>query len=100
MSQPNEPRDFLGDLLGQFGKFTGGGFGNESAAPGSNASAAFAQMIQRGLAAANMPNRAELEDLSARIGRIEAALFRIEAMLAENRAAAGHSSPPVTSTGG
>ena len=37
----------------------------------------------RALAAANMPSRAEIEDISARLARIEGALFRMEAKLAE-----------------
>ena len=46
-----------------------------------NAQAAFKQMMTRALAAADMPSRTEFEQLSARIGGIEAALFRIEALL-------------------
>lgn len=45
------------------------------------AQAATKAMMERALAAANMPSRAEVEDLSARMGRIEASLARIEAAL-------------------
>ena len=48
-----------------------------------NTQAAMKQMMERGLAAANMPSRGEIEDLSARIGRIEASLLRIEALLTD-----------------
>ena len=48
---------------------------------GLGAQAAFKQVMERALAAANMPSRTEFEQLSARIGGIEAALFRIEALL-------------------
>ena len=44
---------------------------------------AFRGMVERTLAAANMPTRAEIEDISARLTRIEGALFRMEAKLAE-----------------
>ena len=43
--------------------------------------AAMNGMTERALAAANLPSRTEFADLSARIGRIEAALERIEAHL-------------------
>ncbi len=46
-----------------------------------NAQAAYRQMMERALAAANMPSRTELEDISARIGRVEDTLVRIEALL-------------------
>lgn len=45
------------------------------------AQAAFRAMMTRALAAADMPSRTEFEQLSARIGGMEAALFRIEALL-------------------
>lgn len=40
------------------------------------------QFMDRALAAANMPSRADVEDLSARLARIEASVGRIEALLA------------------
>ena len=42
---------------------------------------AISAMMTRALAAANMPSRAEIEDLSGRLGRIEDQLGRIEAAL-------------------
>ena len=45
------------------------------------AQAAMKGVTERALAAANMPSRTEFADLSARIGRIEAALERIEGHL-------------------
>ena len=54
-----------------------------------NAQAATKGMMERALAAANMPSRSELEDLSARIGRIEASLLRIETILTGGKATAG-----------
>ena len=45
------------------------------------AQAAMKTMADRTLAAANLPSRTEFADLSARIGRIEVALERIEAHL-------------------
>jgi len=38
-------------------------------------------MMERALAAANMPSREEVADLSARLGRMEAQLARIEAAI-------------------
>ena len=43
------------------------------------AQGAFKEQMGKALAAANMPSRAEFEDLSARLGRMEATLARIEA---------------------
>ena len=39
-------------------------------------------VMERALAAANMPSRTELEDVSARLARIEASLARIESSIA------------------
>lgn len=50
-----------------------------------NAQGALKQVMERGLAAANMPSKSELEDISARLARVEGALFRIEALLTEGR---------------
>jgi hypothetical protein len=52
------------------------------------AQAAFKGAMDRALATANMPSRSEVEDLSARIGGIEASLARIEALLRADRAPA------------
>lgn len=48
---------------------------------GLEAQAKMKEMSERALAAANLPSRTEFADLSARIGRIEAALERIEGHL-------------------
>ena len=86
-----DPAAFFRDLLGQFSAAGGEGgkpddltrmFAGAAAATG-NAQAAFKAMTERALAAANIPGRGELEELAARISRIEAALFRIEARLGE-----------------
>ena len=45
------------------------------------AQAAMKSVTERALAAANLPSRTEFADLSARIGRIEAVLERIEGHL-------------------
>ena len=50
-----------------------------------NAQAALKGLSERALAAANLPSRTEFEALSARIGGIEAALFRIEALLTDGK---------------
>jgi len=93
---PNEPTDpsaFFRDLLGQFAAGTGGGEGAKgddlsrmfagAAAATGGAQAALKMMMDRALSAANVPGRGEMGDLAARIARIEAALFRIEARLGE-----------------
>lgn len=49
----------------------------------SHAQEAFRGFMDRALAASNMPSRAEIEDISARLARIEGALFRMEARLNE-----------------
>lgn len=81
------------DMIGQWEQFTnrfGGdamkteGFqqgmqgANQAAMQGREATHAF---MTRWLAAANMPNRDEFADLSARIARIEETLARIEAAI-------------------
>ncbi|HEX8387633.1 MAG TPA: poly(R)-hydroxyalkanoic acid synthase subunit PhaE [Sphingomonas sp.] len=65
-----------------------GGATNASA----HAQEAFRGVMERALAAANMPSRAEIEDISARLSRIEGALFRMEAKLSEM--AAGDADKP------
>lgn len=98
-STPPDPGAFFRQFLGQWEQMTnsvGGGamksgeFARTMHGAGSaamNAQDMGKQFMERALAAANMPSRTELEDLSARIGRVEAALFRIEAILMEGRAA-------------
>lgn len=60
------------------------------------AQAAFKGAMERALAGANMPSRSEVEDLSARIGGIEASLARIEALLRADRPAAPPAKPRPT----
>lgn len=62
----------------EFARMLGG-----ATAATSQAQEAFRGVMERALAAANMPSRAEIEDISARLARIEGALFRMEAKLAE-----------------
>lgn len=96
MTTPNDPGAFIRDLIGQFTQFPKGGAndvggdafaqamgGATGAAAG--AQAGMTQFVGRALSAANLPTRVELEELSTRVGRIEASLFRIEAMLTEMR---------------
>lgn len=95
-SDPPDPGAFFRDMMAQWGKTAGGAangdrpkpedfvrllFGATGATGG--AQAAFKEMTERALAAASVPTRSEIDELSARIGRIEAALFRIEARLGE-----------------
>ena len=54
----------------------------------TNMQATLKGVMERALAAANMPSRTELEDVSARLARIEASLFRIESTLTQAKPAA------------
>jgi hypothetical protein len=88
-----DPGTFFREMLGQWEKMAnqfGGqiskseGFGR--ALQGANtaamsAQAATHQMMDRALSAANMPSRAEVEDISARLARIEETVKRIEGLL-------------------
>lgn len=85
-----DPAAFFRELVAQFA--SGGDAGKSddlsrmfagAAAATGGAQAAFRSMVERALATANVPARGEMEDLAARISRIEAALFRIEARLGE-----------------
>ncbi len=85
------PADFFRSMLGEWEKLANGVGGDmlkseewsRAMNAGTNANVqaqgAVKDTMARALAAANMPSRAEFEDLSARIGRIEASLARIEA---------------------
>ena len=81
-----DPAAFFRELIGQF---AGSGDANKSDdlarlfAGTAGAQTAFKAVMDRALAAANVPGRHELDDLAARLSRLEAALFRIEARLAE-----------------
>ena len=94
-STPPDYAAFFRTMLGEWEKATnqmgGQAFKSEefarlvggATAATSQAQEAFRGVMERALAAANMPSRAEIEDISARLARIEGALFRIEAKLAD-----------------
>ena len=89
----SDPGAFFRTMLGEWEKLANGVGGDllktdewsRAMNAGQNAhveaQAALKGMSDRALAAANLPSRTEFTDLSARIGRIEAALERIEAHL-------------------
>jgi hypothetical protein len=90
-SMATNPADFFRSMLGEWEKMTntvGGDFlkseewtraMNVGTAAHVQAQGAMKDAMGKALAAANMPSRAEFEDLSARIARMEAQLARIEA---------------------
>jgi hypothetical protein len=93
---PNDTPDPTAIIRELMSQFTGGASSGDGAKPDdlsrmfanaagatASAQAAFKGVVERALAAANVPGRGELEELAARMGRIEAALFRIEARLGE-----------------
>ena len=89
-----DPGAFFRTMLGEWEKLAGGVGGdllktgewsramNAGQSAQVEAQAAMNGITERALAAANLPSRTEFADLSARIGRIEATLERIEAHLA------------------
>ena len=92
-----DPAAFFRTMLGEWEKMANGVGGDllkseewartmqGASAATANAQAAMKTMSERALAAANMPSRTEFEDLSARIGGIEASLARIETLLGTGR---------------
>jgi hypothetical protein len=104
----NDPAAFFREMLGEWEKMANSVGGNMlksdqwsqtmhgANAATMNAQAALKQVMERGLAAANMPSRGEIEDLSARIARIEAALYRIEALLTDGASLPERSKPRPT----
>ena len=92
-SMATDPGAFFRTMLGEWEKLANGVGGdvlktdewsrvmNGAQTAQMEAQAAMKGMADRALAAANMPSRTEFADLSARIGRIEAALERIEGHL-------------------
>lgn len=90
---PPDPGQLFRTMLGEWEKLTNsvggqafrtdefarllGGAGNAAA----DAQAMLHGVMERALAAANMPSRSEIEDLSARLALIEGALFRMEGKL-------------------
>ena len=88
-----DPAAFFREMLGEWEKMAnkvGGDFARSdeftramhgASTATMNTQEAISAMMTRALAAANMPSRAEIENLSARLGRIEDQLGRIEAAL-------------------
>jgi hypothetical protein len=88
-----DPAAFFREMLGEWEKMAnkvGGDFARSdefaralhgASAATMNTQEAVSAMMTRALAAANMPSRAEIDDLSGRLARIEAQLGRIETML-------------------
>ncbi len=92
-TSPSDPGAFFRDMLGQWEQMANQ-FGGEAMKSGEfarvmqganaasmKAQAATHQMMDRALAAANMPSRSEVEDISARLARIEESIARIEALV-------------------
>ena len=94
MVDPPDPSAFFRQMLGQWEQFANSVGGDvlksgEFARTMHGATAATMQaqeaikcVMERTLAAANMPSREEVADLSARLARVEASLERIEAGIA------------------
>ncbi|MDB5696750.1 MAG: hypothetical protein JWN21_2293 [Sphingomonas bacterium] len=92
-SMATDPGAFFRTMLGEWEKLAGSVGGDMLKTDGWSqamngaqnaqleAQAAMKGMSERALAAANLPSRTEFADLSARIGRIEATLERIEGHL-------------------
>ena len=105
---PPDPTALFRTMIGEWEKLTNsvggqtfktdevarliGGASNATA----QAQAAFHGLMERALAAANLPSRGEVEDLSARIARIEGALFRIEAKIDALGGGGGDKPAPVS----
>ena len=104
-SMATNPADMFRSMLGEWEKMTNGVGGDmlkseEWSRMMGAGTATHVQMqgavkdaMARALAAANMPSRADFEDLSARIGRMEASLARIEAAVTSGSTDAGRSKP-------
>jgi hypothetical protein len=88
-----DPSAFMREMLGQW-ETMANQFGGEmmksdefsrvmqgASTASMNAQSAAHQMMDKALAAANMPSRSEIEDLSARLRGVEEAMGRIEALL-------------------
>ena len=92
-TSPPDPGAFFRELLGQWeamaNQFGGdlmksGEFARAlqgASAASMKAQSATHQIMDRALAAANMPSRSEVEDISARLARIEESVGRIEALM-------------------
>jgi Poly(R)-hydroxyalkanoic acid synthase subunit (PHA_synth_III_E) len=89
----SDPAAFFRDMLGEWEKMAnsvGGGLAksdefaramHNATAAQMNTQSALNETMAKALAAANMPSKAEIEDLSARLARVEASLGRIETLL-------------------
>ncbi|MES2753283.1 MAG: hypothetical protein V4659_01320 [Pseudomonadota bacterium] len=97
---PTDPAGFMRDMLGQWEQFTNR-FGGDvmkseqfaqglhgATAASMQGQAATHDFMAKWLAAVNMPSRAEFEDLSGRLARIEEAIGRIEDAVAPKAAPA------------
>ncbi len=95
---PNDPSAFFRDMIGHWEKMANE-FGaqalksneftqsmNSANAATMTMQSAFQQGMERALAASNLPTRTDIEDLSARVAKIEEALFRIEEKIGSARA--------------
>jgi len=103
-----DPAAMFREMLGEWEKLAnsvGGGlaksddfarFMHGATAAQMNNQEAVNAMMTRALAAANMPSRTEIEDLSARLARMEATLGRIEEKLGGPPERAGRSRPSRT----
>lgn len=93
MPGPNNPADFFRDMLGQWEKMANN-FGNEAmkteefargmqgaSGAGMAMQGALREQMEKALAASNMPTRADVDALAARLDTIEGILARIEARL-------------------
>ncbi|WEK42687.1 MAG: poly(R)-hydroxyalkanoic acid synthase subunit PhaE [Candidatus Sphingomonas colombiensis] len=90
---PTDPSAFFREMLGHWEKavnsFGGDALKSEEFARGMNAATSTIasmqanthQMMERMLAAANLPSRSDIDDLARRISAIEEALARIESKL-------------------
>jgi hypothetical protein len=102
---PVDPAAFFREMLGQWEAMANEFGGNmlksgEAARVMHTANAAAlkarevsAEVMERALSAANMPSKADIVDLSARLSRVEESLERIEAMLRAGLAAQGVADP-------
>lgn len=101
---PNNPADFFRDMLGQWEKVANN-LGSEAmkseefargmqgaSGAGMAMQGAWREQMDKALAAANMPTRADVDALAARLDAIEATLARIEARLGGGDT--GVSTPP------
>lgn len=107
-SMATDPAALFRVMLGEWEKLTNGMGGdllktdewsramNGAQTAALQAQGAVKEQMGKALAAANMPSRAEFEDLSARLGRMEATLARIEAAVVGGVAIADRPRPTRT----